>query len=138
MANDLFEIIEVPTFSDERGSLTILDNIDKLVDWPVKRSYWMTDIKLPRGAHCVKGERKLYIMAQGSCLFKIFDGINWFEINLTGPSQALLFKADLWRELSDFSDKAVMFTLCNMGYDKDKYIFDKIEYIQYILSSKND
>ena len=65
----------------------------------------------------MKEEKKFYIMAQGSCKMRIFDGEHWFEETLQGPSEAIEFKADLWREFYDFSDKAVMFTLCNDIYD---------------------
>ena len=132
--NNLFEKIILPTFSDSRGDLTILDKLDELVDWQVKRSYWLTNAKLPRGAHCVKGERKFYVMAQGSCVAKIYDGNNWYQIELKGPNEVLWLKADLWREFENFTEGAVMFTLCNMSYDKSDYLFDLSEYEKYIKS----
>lgn len=132
--HDLFEKIKIPTHTDERGSLTSLDRIDELVEWPVKRSYWVTNTRLPRGGHCVKGERKFYIMAQGSCKARIYDGTNWYEFNLEGPGEALQLKADLWREFSDFSEGAVMFTLSSLHYDKSKYIMDIGEFEKYIKS----
>jgi hypothetical protein len=110
----------------------VLDKIDELVDWPVKRSYWSTNTRLPRGGHCVKGEKKFYVMAQGSCKARLFDGQNWFELELKGPGDVLELKEDLWREFEDFSPGAVMFTLCNLQYDKSRYIFDLKEYIQHI------
>lgn len=132
--NDIFEKITLPTHSDPRGDLTVFDNIDKMVDWPIKRSYWVTNTKLPRGGHCVKGEKKFYIMAQGKCLAKLFDGHKWYEVPLNGPQDALWVKTDLWREFVDFSEGSVLFTLCNMAYEKDKYILDVKEYEQYILN----
>jgi len=122
------------THQDDRGNLTVLDKIDQLVSWPVKRSYWITDTKAARGGHCVKGERKFYVMAQGSCRVKIYDGRNWYDITLNGPGEALELRADLWREMEDFSENSVMFTLCNLYYDKSQYIFDINEYSQYAKS----
>jgi hypothetical protein len=95
----------------------------------------MTNINGLRGAHCVKGERKFYVMAQGSCKGKIFDGKNWYEFDLNGPGDVLWLKSDLWREFDDFSEGAVMFTLCNMHYEKDKYIMDLKEYETYMLNN---
>lgn len=112
----------------------MLDKLDQMVDWPVKRSYWLSNVKTARGGHCVKGERKFYIMAKGSCRFKIYDGSNWYEINLEGPGEALELRADLWREVDRFSENSVMFTLCNLYYDKSQYIFDIKEYEKYINS----
>ncbi len=128
----LFVKHTLKTFSDERGDLTVLDRIDELVDWPVKRSYWSTNTRLPRGGHCVKGERKFYVMAQGSCKARIYDGKKWTEIVLNGPADVLELKADLWREFVDFTENSVMFTLCNLYYDKSLYILDLREYENYI------
>jgi hypothetical protein len=122
------------THSDERGNLTVLDKIDQLVNWTVKRSYWITDALAARGGHCVKGERKLYIMAQGSCKVRIFDGRKWYDLTLQGPGEALELKADLWREMDDFSPNSVMFSLCNLYYDKSQYIFDINEYTKHAKS----
>lgn len=134
----LFVKHQLSTATDARGDLTAFDKLDEIVDWQIKRSYWVTDTKLARGGHCVKGEKKFYVMAQGSCLAKIYDGMNWFEVQLNGPRDVLEFKGDLWREFHDFSENSVMFTLCNMHYDKSKYILDLKEYDQYIKSLKSD
>jgi WxcM-like, C-terminal len=135
MASEIDEMFvkhSINTFTDERGDLTVLDKIDEMFDWQVKRAYWVTGTKLPRGGHCVKGERKIYIMAQGTCKAKLFDGKSWHELELNGPSDALETKADIWREFTDFSEHAVMFTLCNVHYDKSKYIMDIEKYKKYI------
>ena len=78
------------------------------------------------------GEKKFYVMAQGHCIARIYDGTNWYEIELNGPGDALELKSDLWREFIDFSEHSVMFTLCNMHYDKSKYIMDLKEFEDYI------
>lgn len=121
-----------PTHSDDRGSLTVFDQIDLAVGWQVKRSYWITDVKSARGGHCVKGEKKFYIMAQGSCTMRIFDGKQWYEEQLEGPGQGIEFFGDLWREVDHFSPGAVMFTLCNGHHVPELYIRDLEEYKIYV------
>ncbi|MGL5831465.1 MAG: sugar 3,4-ketoisomerase [Candidatus Altimarinota bacterium] len=130
--NNLFKKITIPTFPDARGDLTVFDKLDEIVDWQIKRSYWVTNTKLSRGGHCVKGEKKFYVMAQGECLAKLYDGEKWYEVPLKGPGEALELKGDMWREFVDFSENSVMFTLCNMHYDKSKYILDLKEFEEYI------
>lgn len=134
--NELFVRHDLNSNKAATGCLTVMDKIDELVPWQIKRSYWLTDATGQRGAHCVKGEKKFYIMAQGSCQMRIFDGVNWYQEILKGPSEAIEFKADLWREVSDFSKNAVMFTLCNDHYDRSKYITDLEEFIKYIKTAK--
>lgn len=134
--SELFVKHQIPTHTDPRGDLTVFDKLDEIVDWQIKRSYWVTNTKLPRGGHCVKGEKKFYVMAQGTCVAKLYDGKNWFEIKLTGPGEALELKGEMWREFVDFSEGSVMFTLCNIQYDKSKYILDLKEYEEYIKTVK--
>jgi hypothetical protein len=90
------------------------------------------------GIEITAGEKKFYIMAQGRCVAKMYDGTNWYEIELNGPGDALELKSDMWREFVDFSENSVMFTLCNMHYDKSKYILDLKEYDEYIKNLKSD
>jgi dTDP-4-dehydrorhamnose 3,5-epimerase-like enzyme len=130
--NNLFKKITIPTHPDARGDLTVFDKLDEIVDWQIKRSYWVTNTKLPRGGHCVKGEKKFYVMAQGECLAKLYDGEKWYEVPLKGPGEAIELKNDMWREFVNFSEHSVMFTLCNMHYDKSKYILDLKEFEEYI------
>lgn len=130
--DNLFVKHIIPTHSDTRGDLTVFDKLDEIVDWQIRRSYWVTNTKLPRGGHCVKGEKKFYVMAQGKCLAKLYDGKNWYEVELNGPGEALELKADMWREFVNFTEHSVMFTLCNIHYDKSKYILDLKEYEEYI------
>ncbi len=131
----LFVKHTIPTHSDPRGDLTVFDKLDEIVDWQIKRSYWVTNTKLPRGGHCVKGEKKFYVMAQGTCLAKLYDGTKWYEVELKGPGEALELKGDMWREFVNFSEGSVMFTLCNMQYDKSKYILDLGEYETYVKTT---
>ena len=129
---DLYRRHQLVCHTDDRGSLTVLDKIDQLVSWPVKRSYWITDSNKQRGAHCVKGERKFYVMAKGTCTMKIFDGKEWYEERLNGPTDVIEFRADLWREVCDLTPDAVLFTLCNDYYSKESYITDLEEFKKYI------
>ncbi len=135
--NMLYEKIKIPTYNDLRGDLSVLE-LEPLINWTVKRIYYVTNTKLPRGGHCVKGERKIYIMCQGSCKAKLFDGETWFEEIMQGPGDGIILKTDMWREFIDFSEGSVMMALCNMPYDKDKYIMNIEEFKIYLKTIKID
>lgn len=129
--NNQYVRLSLPKYEEESGVLTVLDKIEGLIDWNVKRVYWLTDVKSQRGAHCVKGERKIYLMFSGSCIARIFDGKNWYEEKIIGPNDALIFNTDLWREFDDFSENSVLCVLSNMHYDKSKYILDLEEFKKF-------
>lgn len=129
-----FRIVEFKVFEDERGKLVPVELKD-YVDWEVKRFYYVTDVKLPRGGHAVRGEKKIYVMMQGSALARIHDGQDWQEIKLQGPSQALIMDQMCFREFADFSEGAVLAVLSNMNYDPESYIYDLEEFIKEVNQS---
>lgn len=120
--------IQLPTHEDERGKLTVLELKD-FIDWPVKRIYYVTDVKKNRGGHAVKGEKKLYVCMQGSCKARIHDGNQWNEFELKGPSDALQMEDMCWREFTDFTGGAVLMAVSSMNYEPDRYIYDLEEFL---------
>lgn len=126
---DKFEIVKFKTFTDERGSLTPVELKD-FIDWDVKRLYYVTDVKLPRGGHAVRGEKKIYVMMQGEAKAKIHDGEKWHEVMLKGPDMALNMHETCFREFYDFTEGAVLAVLSNMNYDPESYIYDLNDFIK--------
>lgn len=126
-----FKKIQLKTFEDERGKLTPIELPD-YIDWPVKRVYYVTDVKEARGGHAVRGEKKMYIMMQGSCKARLHDGDEWHEFEMNGPSEALLMQEMCFREFTDFSQGSVLAIISNMSYDPEAYIYDLDEFIKEV------
>ena len=127
---EVVQKITIPTFVDERGSLSVIEIAD-FVDWQVKRIYYVTDTKMSRGGHSVKGEKKLYVCVQGSVTGKFHDGEKWIEFSLKGPGEAVRMDDYCWREFDQFSEGSVLMAISNMAYEKDKYIMDFDEHVKY-------
>ena len=123
-----FKQIKIPTHTDERGNLSVVELKD-FVDWPVKRVYYVTGVTKDRGGHAVRGEKKIYICMQGTMTARIHDGEKWHDFELKGPEDAILMNETCWREFKDFSPGAVLCAISNMNYEKDKYIFDFEEFL---------
>lgn len=98
--------------------------IKDIADWEAKRVYYVTGVKSDRGGHAVIGEKKVYVCVAGSVKGKFFDGKEWTEFDLKGPSDAVLMDGLYWREFVNFSDGAVLMAISNMNYEPDKYIYD--------------
>ena len=118
-----FKLIKIPTHTDPRGNLSVVE-IKDWVDWPVKRVYYVTGVTLDRGGHAVRGEKKIYVCMQGGVTARIHDGKQWHEHKLSGPDDAILMNEMCWREFKDFSPGAVLCAISNMNYEKEKYIYD--------------
>lgn len=123
MATPAVEKLTLPTHHDDRGDLTVLELSD-YVDWPVKRIYYVTNTVLPRGGHAVRGEKKLYIVMQGSCTGRFHDGSDWTEIKLAGPGDMVRMNTMCFREFVDFAPHTVLMAVSSVSYDRSLYIFD--------------
>lgn len=123
--------IKLPTHTDDRGSLTVLE-LKNFVDWEVKRIYYLTDVVAARGGHAVKMEQKLYICQKGTVKARLHDGEKWHEFFLEGPSDAILMSGMCFRDFYDFSPDAVLMAVSSVNYVPEDYIYDLDEFINFI------
>ncbi len=54
------------------------------------------------------------------------------EVLLDKPYEGLYIANDMWREMYDFSEDAVLMVLASEYYDETDYIRDYDEYLSYI------
>ncbi len=125
----VLEKILLPTHADPRGNLTALELKD-YIDWPVARVYYVTDTVAPRGGHSVRGEKKIYVVMQGSCKGRFHDGKEWKEFDLKGPSDAVKMEGLYFREFVDFAPGTVLMAISSLNYDKSLYIYDFEEFVK--------
>jgi len=126
----LLKQIKFKTFVDERGSLTAIELCD-FADWQAKRVYYLTDVTAPRGGHCVKGEKKIYVCQKGSIKCRFHDGSGWTSFDMKGPSDAILMEGDYFRDFYEFSPDAVLMAISSVNYDPKEYIYDLNEFIEW-------
>jgi dTDP-4-dehydrorhamnose 3,5-epimerase-like enzyme len=113
-------VINLPTHSDHRGSLTVLDNV---LPFPIKRLYWIYDLSGdPRAQHRHHQSRQALICIQGSCEVEIrkYQEIQTFQ--LSKPDQVLLLEPEDWHETRHFAPGTVMLLVASHHYDPDDYI----------------
>ena len=118
--------------SNRRGNLTVVEN-GQTLPFDVKRVYYLYDIPggESRGAHAHKHLSQLIIAASGSFRVTLDDGNVKRSFFLNRPYQGLYVKPGIWRDLDDFSSGAVCMVLASEVYDKDDYIRDYNEFIEF-------
>ncbi len=118
--------------SDRKGNLTVVEN-GKTLPFDVKRVYYLYDIPggESRGAHAHKELEQLIIAASGSFTVTLNDGKCQRSFFLNRPYQGLLIKPGLWRDLEDFSSGAVCMVLASEVYQKEDYIRNFDEFLNY-------
>lgn len=118
--------------SDRKGNLTVVENGITL-PFDVKRVYYIYDVPggESRGAHAHKALEQLIVAASGSFTVTLDDGINKKSFYLNHPYQGLYVKPGMWRDLDDFSSGAVAMVLASEIYQKEDYIRDYQEFLEF-------
>lgn len=113
-------VITLPTFSDQRGSLTVLD---EHLPFEVKRVYWIYDLSgEPRARHRHVKSRQVLTCVSGGCevLIRKYDEETIFK--LSRPDELLLLEPEDWHELRNFAPGTVMVLMASQSYHPDDYI----------------
>lgn len=110
---------------DERGQLVSLEEY-KDIPFEIKRVYYMYDTlkDVRRGYHAHKSLEQILICISGSCKVLLDNGIEKKIISLEKPYEGLYVAKDMWREMYDFSENAVLMVLASEYYTEEDYIRD--------------
>jgi len=122
---------------DSRGSLIAIES-NKDIPFDIKRIYYIFDTQpgVVRGYHAHKTLEQILICVSGSCTIVLDDGENRSEVVLSNPSEGLYIGPNLWREMKDFSEGAVLLVLASDFYNEADYIRNYDEFMSYIRSNR--
>lgn len=112
-------IIELPTFSDERGNLTV---VEKLLPFEIKKFYYIYDVTLKRGGHRHKKTIQALICLGGSCEIYLNDGIKEEIVVLDAPDKCLIVETKDWHTMDKFTQGSILLVFSSEFYDKNDYI----------------
>jgi len=112
-------IIELPTFDDERGSLTV---VEKILPFDIKRFYYIYDVSNKRGGHRHKKTIQALISLGGSCEVYVNDGETETTFILDTPNKCLILDPKDWHTMDNFSKGSTLLVFSSEFYDKDDYI----------------
>ena len=123
---------------DDRGQLIALEEF-KEIPFKIKRVYYIYDTKkgVRRGFHAHKKLEQILICVHGSCKIHLDDGYSTEEVVLDKPGLGLYITNNMWREMYDFSDDAVLLVLASEPYNESDYIRDYNKFIELIKGQNN-
>lgn len=114
-----FAQLILPTFTDVRGSLTVLDGALPFV--PV-RTYWIYGADgQTRGGHRHRHTRQALIAISGSITIYMNDGITVENVLLEQPGRCLLVEPKDWHTMT-FGTGSVLMVMSSHPYDRSEYI----------------
>lgn len=124
---------------DERGQLVSLEEF-KDIPFVIKRVYYMYDTLdgVSRGFHAHKFLEQIMICIHGSCKVLLDNGSEKKVVNLEKPYEGLYVANNMWREMYDFSEDAVLMVLASEYYDENDYIRDYDKFLAFVKEENKD
>ncbi len=118
---------------DERGMLVALEQYGD-IPFEIKRVYYMYQTKkdVRRGFHAHKSLQQILVCIHGSCKVLLDNGTEKKTVSLERPYEGLYVANNMWREMYDFSEDAVLLVLASEMYQEEDYIRDYEEFLAWV------
>jgi hypothetical protein len=113
-----YTLLDLATFADDRGSLTVLDNV---LPFPVVRTYWIygADSQV-RGGHRHYVTRQALVAISGEVSIFMDDGMGKSTVLLNKPSLCLLVEPKDWHTMT-FGKDSILLVMSSHHYDRSDY-----------------
>lgn len=114
-------LIDLKTFTDERGNLTV---IEKVIPFDIKRIFYIYGVdNSVRGGHRHHKTIQAAICIQGSCTIYNNDGQKEDNFILDHPGKCLILEPKDWHKMYNFTPDAILMVLASENFDPNDYIY---------------
>lgn len=119
--------MDVPTYTDERGSISVMD---KELPFGVKRIFWLHHIAedKDRGAHALLESTEIIVAVHGSFVVDLDDVVNKTSVLLNSPDKGLVIRPGVWFRTHSYQEDGVTLVIAEEEYNRDKYTYDYEEF----------
>lgn len=115
-------LIDLKTFTDKRGNLTV---IEKSIPFDIKRIFYIYGVDdSVRGGHRHHKTIQAAICIQGRCRITNNNGKISEQFELDAPHKCLILEPSDWHQMDQFSADAILMVLASEYYDASDYIFE--------------
>lgn len=128
-----------PPHGDERGQLIAIEALKDL-PFEFKRVYYIYDTKdgVRRGFHAHYDLEQILICVSGSCKIHLDNGFETEEVLLDKPYEGLYIANNMWREMYDFTEDAVLLVIASRPYEESDYIRNYDDFIKMVKEKKDE
>ena len=114
-------LINLKTFTDSRGNLTV---IEKVVPFDIKRIFYIYGVdNSERGGHRHHQTMQAAICIRGYCCIYNNNGTEESSVVLDSPDKCLLIQPEDWHTMHSFSDDAILMVLASEYFEATDYIY---------------
>jgi dTDP-4-dehydrorhamnose 3,5-epimerase-like enzyme len=116
-------LINLKTFTDNRGNLTV---IDRVLPFTIQRVFYIYGVdSSERGGHRHHRTIQAAICLKGRCRIYNNDGEKEEIFNLNSPEKCLILQPQDWHKMFAFSKNAILMVLASESFNESDYIFEK-------------
>jgi dTDP-4-dehydrorhamnose 3,5-epimerase-like enzyme len=116
------KLIDLQTFTDTRGNLTV---IEKVIPFDIKRIFYIYGVDdSVRGKHRHHSTVQAAICLQGHCTISNDTGEEKQEFLLDQPHKCLIIYPNDYHIMHRFSKNAILMVLASEYFDPDDYIYE--------------
>ena len=124
--NKMPQIIELKTFTDKRGNLTVIE--DREIPFAIKRVFYIYGVdESVRGGHCHKTTHQALFCLKGSCKIYNNNSKTKEEFVLDKPNKCLILFPEDWHKMYDFTSDCILQVFASTHFDKNDYIFEEYQ-----------
>ncbi|HEX8849717.1 MAG TPA: FdtA/QdtA family cupin domain-containing protein [Gemmatimonadaceae bacterium] len=125
-----WRLIDLPTNSDARGSITICES-GAQIPFVMKRARWVfgAPANAKRGGHAHHRTAQLFVAVAGALTIGVDDTKRKERVRLDTPSRGLLIPPNVWIDTEEWTDGAVLLMLASEPHDPGDYIRDYAEFV---------
>ena len=122
---------------DDRGMLVSLEEFND-IPFEIKRVYYMYDTgkNVRRGFHAHRSLEQILVCIHGTCKVLLDNGKEKKIVSLEKPYEGLYVGNNMWREMYDFSEDAVLMVLASEIYKEEDYIRDYDVFLELVKEGK--
>ncbi len=113
------ELIYLPTYGDQRGKLTVAQ---EMIPFSIKRVYYIYEASEKRGGHRHKQTIQALVCVSGSCEIYVNNGKTESVYVLNDPRRGLILEKEDWHTMDKFSDDCILLVMASRKYDVNDYI----------------
>lgn len=133
------KIIDFKVHNDKYGKLVPIEG-NESIPFDIERVYYIYEVneEKRRGFHSHKDLEQVLICTHGSVKILLKTPKEEQIVTLDDPSKGLYVGIDIWREMYDFDDEAVLLVLASRHYDEKDYIREYKDFEKYYKEKYGD
>ncbi len=115
-------IIDLKTFTNERGNLTV---IEKVIPFEIKRVFYIYGVDdSKRGGHRHHNTIQAAVCLKGGCTIYNNDGEKEEIFELNKPDTCLIIEPKDWHTMYDFTPDAILMVFASEYFSENDYIYE--------------